>query len=66
MHVTVTGVTHTAHLSWFMVHVAYHLQADGGPRAPDNCIRDLKADWRGDTYMEVMIARLPETPAPVL
>src|SRR5688500_10206321 len=40
MHVTLTGVTHAAHLSWFMVHVAYHLQADVRPRDPDNCILD--------------------------
>jgi putative transposase len=34
MHVTPTGVTHAANLSWFMVNVAYHLQAEVRQRDP--------------------------------
>jgi putative transposase len=66
MHVTPTGVTKAANLSWFMVHVASRLQADVRPRDPDDRPLDVKADCRGDTYVEETITRLPETPEPVL
>jgi putative transposase len=66
MHVTPTGVTHAAHLSWFMVNVAYRLQADGRPRDPDDSILDVKADGRGYKYVEEPIHMLPEKPEPVV
>jgi putative transposase len=66
MNVTPTGVTHAANLSWFMVNVAYHLQADVRPRDSDYSILDLKADCRGYTYVEETIHMLPEKPEPVL
>ena len=66
MHVTPTGVTNAANLSWFMVNVAYHFRADVRPRDPDSSLLDLKADCRGDTYVEAMIKMLPEKPEPVL
>jgi putative transposase len=66
MNVTPTGVTNAAHRSLFMVHVAYHLQADGRQRDPDSSILDLKADCRGYTDVEETIQMLPEKPAPVL
>jgi putative transposase len=66
MHVTPTGVTHAANLSWFMVNVASQLQADGRQRDPHDSILDLKADCRGYTYVEETIKLLPEKPEPVL
>jgi putative transposase len=66
MNVTPTGVTNAANLSWFMVNVAYRLQADVRPRDPDYSILDVKADCRGYTYVEATIKMLPETPEPVL
>jgi putative transposase len=66
MNVTPTGVTNAANLSLFMVNVAYRLQADVRPRDPDYSILDLKADCRGDTYVQETIKMLPEKPEPVL
>lgn len=66
MNVTPTGVTHAAHLSLFMVHVAYRLQADKRQSDSDSSVLDLKADWRGATYVEETIHMLPQKPAPVL
>src|SRR2546426_9178144 len=66
MNVTPTGVTNAANLSLFMVNVAYRLQADGHPRAPDYSVLDLKADWRGYKYVEETIKMLPEKPEPIL
>ena len=66
MHVTPTGVTNAAHLSLFMVNVAYRLRADGHARAPDYSVLDLKADYRGYKYVEETIKMLPEKPEPVL
>ena len=66
MHVTPTGVSNAAHLSWFMVNGADHFQADVRPRDPDYSILDLKAACRGYTYVEAMINMLPEKPEPVL
>jgi hypothetical protein len=66
MNVPPTGVTHAANLSWFMVNVAYHLQADVRPRDSDYSILDLKADCRGYTSVEETIQMLPEKPEPVL
>jgi hypothetical protein len=65
MHVTPMGVTNAANLSWFMVKVAYRLQADVRQRDPDDRILDLKADGRGDTDVEATINMLPAQPAPV-
>jgi putative transposase len=66
MNVTPTGVTNAAHLSLFMVNVAYRLRADGHPRDPDYSVLDLKADCRGSKYVEETIKMLPEKPEPVL
>jgi hypothetical protein len=66
MHGTPTGVTHAANLSWFMLHVAYHLQADGRQPDPDDRILDWKADCRGYTDGEATIQMLPDKPAPVV
>src|SRR5213594_1832590 len=44
MNVTPTGVTNAAHVSLFMVHVAYRLRADVHARDPDYSVLDLKAD----------------------
>ncbi len=66
MNVTPTGVTKAAHLSLFMVNVAYRLRADGHPRDPDYSVLDLKADCRAYKYVEETIQMLPEKPEPVL
>ena len=66
MNVTPTGVTNAAHLSLFMVNVAYSLRADGHGRDPDDSVLDLKADYRGYKYVEETIKMLPEKPEPVL
>ncbi len=66
MNVTPTGVTNAAHLSLFMVHVAYRLRADVHPRDPDSSVLDLQADGRGDKDVEETIQMLPEKPAPIL
>ncbi len=66
MNVTPTGVTNAAHLSLFMVNVAYQLRTDVRQRAPDDSVLDLKADCRGYKYVEETINLLPEKPEPVL
>jgi hypothetical protein len=66
MNITPTGVTNAAHLSLFMVNVAYRLRADGYPRDPDYSVLDLKADWCGYKYVEETIQMLPEKPEPIL
>ena len=65
MHVTPTGVTNAAHLSLFMVNVAYQFRADIRQRVPDDSVLDLKADCRGYKYVEETIKLLPEKPEPV-
>ena len=65
MHVTPRGGTNAAHLSLFMVNVAYRLRADSHPRAPASSVLDLQADWRGAKYVEETITMLPEKPAPI-
>ena len=66
MHITPTGVTNAANLSLFMVNVAYRLQTDVRQHDPDYSILDLKADWRGYTYVEETIKMLVAKPEPVL
>ena len=66
LHVTPTGVTHAVHVSWFMGNVASRRRTDIHPRDPDDRVRDLNADGRGDTYVAETINMLPEQPAPVL
>ena len=66
MHVTPTGVTNAAHLSLFMVNVAYRLRAASHPRDPDYSVLDLKADCRGYKDVEETIKLLPEKPEPIL
>src|SRR6266852_664183 len=62
MNVTPAGVTKAAHLSLFMVNVAYRLRADVHPHDPDYSVLDLKADCRGYKYVEETIQMLPEKP----
>jgi putative transposase len=66
MNVTPTGVTNAAHLSLFMVKVAYRLRTELHQHAPDYSVLDLKADCRGYKYVEETIKMLPEKPEPVL
>jgi putative transposase len=66
MNVTPRGVIHAANLSLFRVKVSYRLQAEVRPREPDYSILDLKADCRGDKYVEETIKMLPQMPEPVL
>jgi putative transposase len=66
MQVTPTGVPNAAHLSLFMVNVAYRLRAAVHPPDPDYSVLDLKADCRGYKYVEETIKMLPEKPEPVL
>jgi putative transposase len=63
MHLPPTGVTTAAHLSLCMVNVAYRPRADRQPHEPDYSVLDLKADWRGSTYVEETLKMLPEKPA---
>jgi putative transposase len=65
-HVTPTGVTTAAHLALVLVTGAYRLRAGLHPDDPDYRVLDLKADGRGDKYLEETIKLLPEKPAPVL
>jgi hypothetical protein len=65
MNVTPMGVTNAAHLSLFMVNVAYRLRADSHPRDPAYSVLDLKADCRGSKYVEETIKMLPEKPEPI-
>jgi putative transposase len=62
MTITPTGVTNAANLSLFMVNVAYRLRTDIQPHEPDYSVLDLKADWRGYTYVEETFKMLPEKP----
>jgi putative transposase len=62
MHITPTGVTNAANLSLFMVNVAYHLRADIQLHGPEYSVLDLKADWRGYTYVKETLKMLPEKP----
>ena len=66
MNVTLTGVTNAANLSLFMVNVAYRLRTDGHACDPDYSVLDLKADYRGDKYVDETIKMLPEKPEPIL
>ena len=66
MNITPVGVINAANLSLFMVNVVYYLQVHMRPRAPDYSILDLKANWRGDKYVEETIQMLPEKPEPIL
>jgi putative transposase len=49
-----------------MVNVAYRLCPEVRQRAPDYSVLDLKADYRGYTYVEATIQMLPEKPEPIL
>ena len=66
MNVTSPGVTNAAHLSLFMVKVAYRRCTDIRQRAPDYSVLDLQADGRGYKYVEETIQMLPEKPEPIL
>jgi len=65
-NITPPGVSNAANLSLFMGNGAYRLRADIQPRAPDDSVLDLKADWRGYAYVEETLKMLPEKPASVL
>ena len=66
MSVTPTGVTNAAHLSLFMVNVAYCPRTASHPRDSDYSVLDVKADCRAYKYVEETIKMLPEQPEPVL
>jgi putative transposase len=66
MHITPLGVPKAANGALCMVNVAYHLQVPMRPRAPDDSILDLQADWRGSPYVAATIKLLPEKPEPML
>jgi putative transposase len=66
MPVTETAVTHAAHLSLFMVNVAYRFLRDVRQSDPACSLLDLKARFRADTYVTETRHRLPEKPEPVL
>ena len=66
MNVTLTGVTHAANVSLCRVNVAYCLRKTLHPGDADYSVLDLKADYRGDKYVEETIKMLPDKPEPVL
>ena len=66
MTVTPTEITKAAHLSLFMVNVAYRLRANLHSRGSDSSVLDLKADCRGYKYVEETIKMLPAKPEPGL
>jgi putative transposase len=66
MNVTPTAVTNAANLALFMVNVAAALVTDQRVADPPISILDLKAGYRGQKYMDVVLKLLPEKPDLVL
>jgi len=66
MNVTPAAVTNAANLALFMVTVAAALVADQRVDDPEISILDLKAGYRGQKYIDVVMKLLPEKPDPVL
>ena len=66
MNVTSTAVTNAANLSLFMVNLSYRLLRDLRQRDPACSLLDLKACWRGHSYVAETIKLLPQKPEPNL
>lgn len=66
MNTTETAVTNAANLALFMVNVSQRLLADLRPVDPECSILDLKALYRGATYVTEAIKLLPEKPEPFI
>lgn len=66
MNIRPTAVTNAANLALFMVNLVNRLLQDLRQHQPDLSILDLKAHYRGATYVEATINLLPEKPEPGL
>lgn len=60
MTVTATGVSNAANLSLFMVSLSAVLLREVRQRDPQCSVLDLKAQYRGVTYVRATINLLPE------
>ncbi len=60
MTVTATGVSNAANLSLFMVSLSAVLLREVRQRDPQCSVLDLKAHYRGVTYVRATIKLLPE------
>lgn len=66
MNVTPAAVTNAANLALFMVTVAAALVANQPVDDPPISILDLKTEYRGQKYIDVLLKLLPEKPDLVL
>jgi putative transposase len=66
MNVQQTAVNHAATLALFMVTVAHLLLKPFRKNHPTCGILDLKAYFRGHTYVCETLKRLPQHPEPIL
>ena len=66
MNVTPAAVTNAANLALFMVTVAAALVADQPVDDPPISIVDLKTEYRGQKYIDVVLKLLPEKPDPIV
>jgi putative transposase len=62
MNVKSTAVANAANLALFMVNLVYVLLRDVRQTAPECSVLDLKAQYRGYTYVRETIKLLPEPP----
>ncbi len=62
MTVTATGVSNAANLALFMVNLTYSLLEEVRQTDPQCSVLDLKARYRGATYVRELLKLLPETP----
>ncbi len=62
MNVTSTAVTNAANLALFMVNLVSVLLRDARQTDPQCSVLDLKAQWRGYTYVLETIKLLPDPP----
>ena len=66
MNVMPAAVTNAANLALFMVNVAAALVVNQSVADSTLSIVDLKAEYRGQKYVDVVLTLLPEKPDPVL
>jgi putative transposase len=66
MPVQPTAVNHAANVAWFMVNVAHLLLKPFRKDHPQFGILDLKAYFRGHTYVCETLNLLPQKPEPIL
>jgi putative transposase len=66
MNVSETAVTNAANLSLFMVNLSQRALGDLRGTDPECSILDLKAHYRGATYVAAAIQMLPAKPEPIL